>query len=64
MSEDKFEEVTLGRTKYIYKFEKNKDKLIDNSSNSIKINISFSRNPENNKKAKDGLKTFFTELYS
>jgi hypothetical protein len=64
MDEDKLGEVFLGDTKYIYKSDEKKDYLIDNSNNKIKINISFSKNSENNKKAKDGLKAFFSELYS
>jgi hypothetical protein len=58
------EEVILGKTKYLYKADAEKVYLIDNSNNKIKINFSFSKNPEDNKKAKDGLIAFFTELYS
>lgn len=64
MGEEKMEEVILGETRYIFKSDGDKDYLIDNSNSSIRINISFSKNQEKNKKAKEGLKAFFTELYS
>lgn len=64
MGEEKKGEVILGETRYIYKSDEDKDYLVDNSNNRIRINLSFSKNPEKNKKAKDGLKVFFTELYS
>lgn len=65
-SGDKLREVTLGTTKYLYKMdvEAEKDCLIDNSNKLVKVNLSFSKNPNKNKIAKDGLKSFFTELYS
>lgn len=64
MGGDILHEIVLGKTKYLHKADDEKDYLIDNSNNEVKINISFSRNPAKNKKAHDGLKAFFTELYS
>lgn len=60
------QEVTLGKTKYLYQTdtEAQKDHLIDQSNNTVKINITFSKNPDSNKKAKEGLRAFFSELYS
>lgn len=57
-------EIVLGDIKYLHKADDEKDYLIDHSNNEVKINMSFSKNPEKNKKAKDGLKAFFKELYS
>ena len=53
----------LGNRKYIYKSDNDKDYLI-RSNNGIKISISFTKNPNINKKAKEALKAFFKELYS
>jgi hypothetical protein len=36
----------------------------DQSKQQIKINFSFSKNPDKNKIAKDGLTIFFTEVFS
>ena len=36
----------------------------DKSNQQIKVNFSFSKNPEKNKLAKDGLTIFFTEIFS
>ncbi|MDQ0975919.1 hypothetical protein QFZ31_005797 [Neobacillus niacini] len=36
----------------------------DKSNQSVKINFSFSKNPDKNKLAKDGLTMFFTEVFS
>jgi len=58
------QEVTLGKTKYLHKTDNEKDHLIDKSNNLVKVNITFSKNPIKNKKAKDGVKAFFSELYS
>lgn len=63
-SEDVTHEIVLGKTKYLYKTDNEKDYLIDDSNNKIKINISFTRDAAKNKEAIDGLKKFFTELYS
>jgi hypothetical protein len=38
--------------------------LKDQSKQQIKVNFSFSKNPDKNKKAKDGLTIFFTEIFS
>lgn len=62
--EEKMKEVIIGNTKYIHKMGKDFDYLVDNSDNKIKVNLKFTKNKEKNEKAKDGLKTFFTELYS
>lgn len=61
---EEMEEVFLGNKKYLYKSEDGKDCLLDHSDNGVKINISFSKNPEKNSKAREGLKHFFTDLYS
>jgi hypothetical protein len=58
------QEITLGKTRYYYRADEEKDYLLFNTDNGVKINISFSRNPLKNKQAKDGLKSFFNELYS
>ena len=57
-------EVTLGTIKYVYKRDNEKERLIDCSNNLVKVNLIFNRNPTKNKRAKDGLKAFFSELYS
>jgi hypothetical protein len=36
----------------------------DQSKQQIKVNFSFSKNPDKNKIAKDGLTIFFTEVFS
>jgi hypothetical protein len=62
--DDAVQEVILDDKKYLYKEDKDRCYFIDNSNNGVKIDISFSKNPDKNKKAKDGLKSFFSELYS
>lgn len=57
-------EIVLGETKYVHKSNDEKDYLIDQSKNGVKINFSFSKDSAKNKEAIDGLKKFFTELYS
>ncbi len=57
-------EVTLGTIKYVYKRDNEKERLIDCSNNLVKVNLIFNRDPAKNKRAKDGLKAFFSELYS
>ncbi len=58
------QEIVLGGKKYLHKADNEKDYLIDNSDNKVKINITFSKDKQKNKEAIDGLKKFFTELYS
>lgn len=62
MGGDKLQEVTLGKTKYLYKYDQEKDYLIDTSNNPIKINIRFTRDKAKNDRAKKGLTQFFTEI--
>lgn len=57
-------EIVLGETKYLHKAEDGKDYLIDKSNNTVKVNISFSRDSAKHKDAIEGLRKFFTELYS
>jgi hypothetical protein len=49
----------------LYQVTENTDKIIfrDQSNEKIKINFSFSKDPEKNKKAKEGLTIFFTEVF-
>lgn len=61
---DKLGEITLGETKYLHKMDTEYDYLIDNSDNTVKINLKFTKNKEKNEMAKSGLKAFFLELSS
>lgn len=57
-------EIIIGKTKYTHVVKNDKDYLIDISNKPIKINFRFTRDSEKNEKAKNGLKTFFTEILS
>ena len=50
----------------LYHVTENEEKVIfrDQSKEKIKIHFSFSKDPSDNKKAKDGLTIFFTEVFS
>jgi hypothetical protein len=50
----------------VYQVTEDKEKVIltDTSSQSIKIDFTFSKDPEKNKIAKEGLTIFFTEVFS
>jgi hypothetical protein len=52
---DRFYEVTEDEEKVIF---------TDTSDQSLKIDFSFSKDPEKNKIAKEGLTIFFTEVFS
>jgi hypothetical protein len=49
-----------------YQVTEDTDKVTfkDKSNQQIKVNFSFSKNPDKNKIAKDGLTIFFTEVFS
>ncbi|MEH7249219.1 hypothetical protein V7114_20880 [Neobacillus niacini] len=50
----------------VYEVTEDKEKVTftDKSNESLKIDFSFSKDPEKNKIAKEGLTIFFTEVFS
>lgn len=50
----------------VYEVTEDEERVIftDTSNQSLKINFSFSKDPEKNKIAKEGLTIFFTEVFS
>jgi hypothetical protein len=50
----------------VYEVTEDEEKVIftDTSNQSLRINFSFSKDPEKNKIAKEGLTIFFTEVFS
>lgn len=50
----------------VYEVTEDKEKVTftDRSNESLKIDFSFSKDPEKNKIAKEGLTIFFTEVFS
>ncbi|WP_312098431.1 hypothetical protein [Niallia sp.] len=62
--EECLKKITLGKTNYIHKTDEEYDYLINDSNNKIKITIKFTKDPEKNKLAMNGLKTFFTGISS
>lgn len=59
LGEYQLEEIIFGDTKYLHKMDEEYDYLIDNSDNKVKVNLRFTKNPEKNEMAKNGLKVFF-----
>jgi hypothetical protein len=50
----------------VYEVTEDEEKVIftDTSNQSLKIDFSFSKDPQKNKIAKEGLTIFFTEVFS
>jgi hypothetical protein len=62
MGEKKF--VIFNKRRYEVVEKPDEFELIDKSDEQIKFDISFSKDPIDNKKARDGLTIFFTEIFS